>query len=378
MSEKKVSVVIPMYNAKQYIFHCIEGLKKQTLQDLEIIVVDDCSTDGSYDLCAEKYAGDERVKILRQPQNGGPGAARNAGIQSATGEYITFVDCDDAVTTDAFSAMVRVAEEYDADVVHVGGALIPFAKELPDDLLSLNAEQRIRFILDGEDLVDDASDGAEKVRVLSGDICQRMDEWLRHFHHWNIWSKLYRREFLLEHRIGFVDLSLAEDQNFAFHCLLHAKNYVKMPGFFYLYRIAAESLSRGKKNTNFMAKLLRTAFDLSACMDKTMDTHSFFSDNSDYRERVKAFCLMFLENGYIRDCYQTVGRSALETDETIQGIFREHFGSNAGYIAKQFYDAHDAMPLPEGQAPDMNSYEFWEKMVERFGAGQVIRLGRQS
>ena len=368
MSEYKISVVIPMYNSVPFIFHCVDGLKKQTLEEVEIIVVDDCSTDDSYEQCLARYAGDDRVKILRQPKNAGPGAARNTGIREASGEYITFVDSDDAIAADAFLSMYQVAKEKDADVVHVGGALIPFSKELPDDLLTLDDEKRIRFMLDGEDI--------DEVRVLSGDVRARMDEWLAHKHHWNIWSKLYRREFLLENKIEFVDLSLAEDQCFAFHCLIHAENYVKMPGFFYLYRIASESLSRGKKNVTFMAKLLRTAFDLSGCMDRTMDTYPFFSEDNGYREKVKAFCLMFLENGYIKDCYQQLSRSELEADATIGGIFHNHFGSNAGYVAKQFYDAHDAMPKPDGPTLDMNSYEFWEKLVEQYGIGQVICLGR--
>ncbi len=363
----KISVVIPMYNAAQYITHCVDALLRQTVGDIEVVVVDDCSTDEGFLLCTEKYAGNDNVKILKQPKNMGPGAARNTGIAAATGEYVTFVDSDDAILADAFAKMYAAAKETDADVLHVGGALIPFAKELPDDLSGMTEKERIPFLLDGKE--------ATKVTVLSEDMRIRMDEWLTHAHHWNIWSKLYRRTFLLEHKITFTDLSLSEDQNFAFHCLLHAKNYVKMPGFFYLYRISGESLSRGKKDLAFMAKLLRTTFALSKCMDDTMDTHPFFAEHPEYREKVKAFCLAFLENGYTKDCYRMLSRADMENDAAIRDIFVRHFGSNAGYVAKQFYDAHDALPAPEGEAPDMNSYEFWAAMVAKFGEGAVIKIG---
>lgn len=358
-----------MYNAKQYIFHCVDALLSQSDGDIEVIVVDDCSTDDSYKLCTEKYEGYDNVSILKQPKNMGPGAARNTGIREARGEYISFVDSDDAIVDGAFKKMYAVAKENSADVVHVGGALIPFSRTLPDNLFTMTQDELLPFLLDSEESVE--------VTTIPDDIRIRVDRWLMHSYHWNIWSKLFRREFLIENDLNFADLSLSEDQNFMFGCLLHAKTYVKMPGFFYIYRISGESLSRGRKNTKFMAKLLNTAFSLSAVMDKTMDGHEFFNDNPEYREKVKAYCLMFLERSYIVDCYGEIPRADMEADETLNGIFTANFGSNAGYVAKQFYDAHDAIPLPEGDTPDMNSYEFWEMMVNKFGKGNVIKLGKR-
>lgn len=217
----KLSVIIPMYNAKHYITHCIEGLLGQTLQDLELIVVDDCSTDGCYELCKEKYADDERIVLLRQDENDGPAKARNAGMKAAKGEYITFVDCDDAVLPDAFERLCATAEETDADVVHTIGCLIPVVEEMPDDLFSVDEADLFENIQDNE---------PPKERfVVSDDMQTRVDEWLEHRYQGNVWGKLFRRAFLEEHHITFADLKLSEDQIFCFECLLWAKTYVQVP-----------------------------------------------------------------------------------------------------------------------------------------------------
>ena len=362
----KVSIVIPMYNARDYITYCVDALLEQTLEDIEIIIMNDCSTDDSLAVCEDRYRDNDRVVIISQPKNMGPGAARNAGIEKAQGEYISFVDSDDAVLKDAFLKMYGEAKRTDADVLHIGGALIPFDKKLGNDLSVLPEDKLIKILLDG--------DAAAETRTISADIKERLDAWLRHAYHWNVWSKLYRREFLLENNIRFVDLSLAEDQNFAFCCLIRAKNYVQMPGFFYIYRIAVETLSRGKQNLAFLARLLRTALSLSDCMEQVMTEQQFFKEHPDYIEKVKAFCLDYLEDSYIEDCYQALNRTDIESDEIIQSIFRDHFGANASYIAKQYYDAHDAISVPKEDSGDMNTYEFWEKIVAEQGIDAVIQI----
>lgn len=147
-----------------------------------------------------------------------------------------------------------------------------------------------------------------------------------------------------------------------------------MPGFFYIYRIGSESLSRGKQNPAFFARLLGTAFSLSECMERTMQSQPFFADNPIYMEKVKAFCLGYLENGYIENCYRAIPRVEIETDGAIQQIFRTHFGANAAYVAKQFFNAHDALPAQAEEQGDMNTYEFWEKIVAEQGIDAVVQV----
>src|SRR3954447_22785622 len=101
-----LSVVVPVYNVAPYLVDCLDSLLAQTLTNLEVIAVDDGSTDGCPEILAGYAARDPRVRILTQP-NAGQGAARNRGVASARGELLTFVDSDDVVPRRALKAMVR-------------------------------------------------------------------------------------------------------------------------------------------------------------------------------------------------------------------------------------------------------------------------------
>ena len=116
---KKVSIVVPIYNGAKYIDNCIKNLKAQTYDNLEIIFVDDGSTDDSGEKCDECAKGDERFRVLRLP-NGGPSSARNAGIEASTGDYIFFYDVDDDIIPSLVEDNLKMAVENDADVLMFG------------------------------------------------------------------------------------------------------------------------------------------------------------------------------------------------------------------------------------------------------------------
>ncbi len=111
-----VTIIVPVYNAEKYLCKCVDSLLSQTLKHVEIILVDDGSTDSSVQIC-DKYASvDMRVKVLHQ-QNQGVSVARNNGIKLATGEYIGFVDADDYVEVDMYEKMLESIEKNNADIV---------------------------------------------------------------------------------------------------------------------------------------------------------------------------------------------------------------------------------------------------------------------
>ena len=113
----KISVILPVFNVGKYIGECIDSLKAQNLDDLEFIFVDDCGPDDSMRY-VEKFAdGDSRVRIIRNSKNMGAGASRNAGIEAAKGEYISFVDPDDHVAPDYFARLYSCAVKYKVPVV---------------------------------------------------------------------------------------------------------------------------------------------------------------------------------------------------------------------------------------------------------------------
>lgn len=116
MSNVLVSVIIPVYNVEKYLERCVQSVSRQTLQELEIILVDDGSPDRCPELC-DKYATmDMRVKVIHKP-NGGLASARNAGLRVAIGEFVFFLDSDDWLELDGLELLYKTALEYDVDFV---------------------------------------------------------------------------------------------------------------------------------------------------------------------------------------------------------------------------------------------------------------------
>ena len=114
----KISIIVPIYNVEKYLDRCVRSLCNQTLQDIEIILVDDQSPDDCPRMCDEYAKQDSRIIVIHK-KNGGLGYARNSGMKVATGEYVAFVDSDDYVDLDMFESMYNSAKKYDADFVRV-------------------------------------------------------------------------------------------------------------------------------------------------------------------------------------------------------------------------------------------------------------------
>ena len=115
----KVSVIVPVYNAEKYLKTCLDSLKNQSLQDIEIILVDDGSTDQSSIICDEYSKEDPRFRVIHQP-NEGVAVARNVGVSAVTSPYVAFVDSDDYVDRDFCLASYNAAAENGADLVRFG------------------------------------------------------------------------------------------------------------------------------------------------------------------------------------------------------------------------------------------------------------------
>lgn len=116
MSEPKVSVIIPVYNTEKYLRECLDSVVNQTLQDIEIICVDDESTDRSLEILREYQAKDKRITVLKQEKSNA-GAARNLGLSIATGEYLSFLDSDDYYDLAMLEHMYACAKNRNADIV---------------------------------------------------------------------------------------------------------------------------------------------------------------------------------------------------------------------------------------------------------------------
>ena len=116
MTVPRISVVVPFFNNEDLLGDCLESIAAQTFRDLEVIMVDDGSTDGSAAIAAARAAADPRFTLLQVP-NGGPGYARNRGVERARGMYLAFVDADDALPAHAYARLLHVLENSGSDFV---------------------------------------------------------------------------------------------------------------------------------------------------------------------------------------------------------------------------------------------------------------------
>lgn len=187
----RLSVVVPVYNVEKYIGEMIESLQNQTLRDLQIILVDDGSPDRSGAICDEYAAKDERITVIHKP-NGGVGAARNDGLDAATGEWIVFCDSDDWVELDAFEKLVNAGEAANADVVF-GDANLVYGEHVQKARFYKN-----EFVTDDRGRIDQliAAD-------FSRSYCFDPDDGGPAFGYGGPWNKLVRRQLMLDHNIRF-------------------------------------------------------------------------------------------------------------------------------------------------------------------------------
>lgn len=117
MNSKKISVIVPIYNMEQYLDRCVDSILAQTYTNIEVILVDDGSLDGSPKICDNYAKADSRVKVVHKA-NGGLSSARNAGLDVASGDYIGFVDSDDYISADMYNLLAKRLEESDCDIAN--------------------------------------------------------------------------------------------------------------------------------------------------------------------------------------------------------------------------------------------------------------------
>ena len=355
----KVSVVIPLYNAEKYIKACIDSILAQTLNDIEAVIVDDCSTDGSFALCRELYGDDSRVVLLQQPQNSGPGNARNSGIKHAHGKYIAFADSDDQMKPDHISEMFEAAEKYNADVLHSTGFIICKGDNSRANMLTLPANDFMKVSLDMPRF-------KELAVMTASDRDTMLNAWAENVYSCHVFSKLFRRDLLLNNDIAFTDSPMAEDVLFCFAAMFHSERYVILPHHGYIYRTLNESLSRSKSPADVLAKSLISAVKVMRAVQNVMKNIPFFAENKDRYGKVLDALASRLDKFHIIPCYKQLTEDALRNNEKFSGIFDNLFGLDSPYVQHLFYSAYNSQPdIPDlwSGAGSSNS-DFWEIMKD--------------
>ena len=210
----KVSIVVPIYNVEKYLNECLLSLKKQTLDDIEIICVDDGSTDTSLKICRDFAATDDRFRVITK-ENKGYGHTVNVGIKSATGDYVGIVESDDYVGAEMFDNLYRAAVRYRADIVK-------------SDYYELFTKDNPR-----EEYVMTPTDKSFYNRPISAHDTEE----IYHFK-MNTWTGIYKREFLQRFKILHNETPGAayQDNGFWFKTISLAGRVIFLNKAYYRYR----------------------------------------------------------------------------------------------------------------------------------------------
>lgn len=232
----QVSIISPVYNVAPYICECIDSILCQTMQDWEVIFIDDHGTDNSIGI-AKEYIGrlsdevKDKFRFIETPVNSGPGISRNIGIKAAQGEYIAFVDSDDKLDPQMLDRLLLKAYG-GLNLMHIGTPGV--------DLVYCDAKS--------------FGQRGKTKELRNPDIEKGKNEYLKHFKTY-IWTYLYRRKFLLDNNLEFPCERASEDTNFLTKTLLVARTIRRVEGPLYLYRIRPHSLSTAKNKTRYVERL---------------------------------------------------------------------------------------------------------------------------
>lgn len=195
-----VSVIIPSYNSERFIGACLESVLSQSLHDIEVIVVDDGSTDATFSIIEDYARKDSRVTAIKQ-QNSFAGVARNNGMKHAIGDYLYFLDSDDFIDGSALESMVSAAQGCDADVVVCKSRRYSMKNEATEPITYALRDYKLNTPLSQKDIA------ATLFRSVVG---------------WP-WDKLFKRSFILENGLEYQSLRSTNDAFFVFMAMALAK-----------------------------------------------------------------------------------------------------------------------------------------------------------
>lgn len=250
-----ISLIVPVYNASSYIEDCLASLMAQTMDDIEVLLIDDHGNDDSMQR-AQRYVEEHPCKklfrYLETPHNMGPGPARNVGIEAAQGEYIGFVDSDDVVAEDFCELLYGAAKQYDADLVYCQAELVK-----PEGTTPLR-----------NPVIESGSFEGEKRRYF-----------LTHYTTLFV-SFLYRRSLLGKLGINFPATRSAEDSYFLTCSLLAAQRIACIDKSLYRYLVHEESLSEVRNPKRYADKI--KSFDLLMEFARDRGLYEANKDELDY------------------------------------------------------------------------------------------------
>jgi glycosyltransferase involved in cell wall biosynthesis len=238
MMKPAVSIIVPIYNVENYLSRCIDSLLCQTLENIEIILIDDGSTDQSGRYADEYSERDARIQVIHK-ENGGLSSARNAGLEVARGEYVGFVDSDDWVKNNMFEKLYNAAVHYRSGVAMAGFYRVNETGETEENLTILN-----QLCYEDNQVIDDI------LIPMIGSDSQAKDDISIHM---CVWKNIYQREVLEKNQIRFLSERqyISEDIIFNIDVFTKIKRASIVNSSLYYYSINIQSLTQVYKSDRY-------------------------------------------------------------------------------------------------------------------------------
>lgn len=329
----KVSVIIPVFNAESYLAECLNSVINQTFHNIEIICIDDASTDNSANILREYERKDSRVTVLQNGVNKGQSYARNAGMEKALGDYILFVDSDDHIEKNLISIAVENMGQVD---------MVCFDYREIDEVW--NGVDRHLFCI---------KSGVYKAKDFFSEAVNTNSVI------YSPWSKLYRREFLIKENIRFIDGIIYEDVAFHFLCMIKAGYIYCIPDKLYTYRV---------RNSSTMTKKINGK--------NVMDYFQVFC----YISRI------FLENDFDTEMERTIEKYIQHVYWWLCNAYRKYSFENNAYALKssiskkryaKLYGVFSEITSGSGEIPELSEEQFRllknSRHILIYGAGNIAR-----
>ena len=255
MKKKKITIIIPIHNSESYLSKCVDSCLNQTMQEIEIVLVDDASTDNSPALVAE-YASSHPEKIvpIYLSENVRQGGARNKGIEVAKGEYLCFVDSDDWIESDMCEVLYLAAKAQNADMA---GGNCYISTGLTESPQQLNYESAPL----GKDNMHNLS------KYFSGQGY--------------FWNRIYKRQMVIDCQISFPEQVFYEDAYFNFMTGLYSNRVVKVENCFYHYYQSPNSTIRVRNNIRTYDRIIVARLIFETCCNRGI--YQDFKDIIDYK-----------------------------------------------------------------------------------------------
>ena len=251
-----ISVIVPIYNGEQFIHKCIDSVLSQTFSDLELIIVDDGSTDHCPQICDEYAEKDSRVIVIHGT-NKGVSIARNIGLVAASGEYVAFCDGDDYFKENLLERTYSTAVEQNADVVSFN------LQRMSDEATSMNEDPNETDIIDLN-------------KETRFDMLYKVVTWQTKG--WQACRSIFRRQIIEDHHIQFCDTcgNFAEDLGFTLEYLLYASRIIFIDEYlYYYYDVRQNSMMNKSKHVYKVNEVNELSYYLKPIMTKVLSEEQF-------------------------------------------------------------------------------------------------------